>query len=149
MSTLYNIWADGSYRQKNGLLGAGWITRQSKNVIEEKSLILPRLTTDHNLGSSIAEIQAFTHSMMNIPSQAIVHMHMDCANVVTWLNKGGIISTKAKNSSLLQKSFTEAMAQISRMHEIDISFVTGKNNPNLSLAHTLSRQATSGLSQRR
>lgn len=150
MSTTYNIWADGSYRPETKRLGAGWVTRSnSPDVTEERHAALPRLRDDYNMGSSIAEIMAFTYAIKDIPSGAAVHVRMDCADVVSWIKKGAVSSQKARNSLPLMDAFAEAMAHRDRLRQFDISLVTGRQNAGIEAAHKLSRIASSGPKEKR
>lgn len=145
MSIMCNVWADGSYRPQTRKLGAGWVIRSNDaETSEERHAALPRLREDYNFGASIAEIMAFTHALRNIPSEAIVHVRMDCADVVHWIKTGAISSSKARNSRPLMGAFAEALSHKDRLREFDISLITGKQNPYLETAHKLSRRASSG-----
>lgn len=150
MSTTYNVWADGSYRPETKRLGAGWVIRNlAADTSEEHHAALPRLRDDYNMGSSIAELLAFTHAIKDIPSNAAVHVRMDCADVVEWIKKGSVSSKKARGSQPLMDAFAQAITQRDRLQKFDISLVTGKQNEGLGAAHKLSRLASSGPTEKR
>ncbi len=138
---MFNIWADGSYRSESRILGAGWVIRRGKELEAERSLTLPRLISDHNRGSSIAELLAFTHALREVPAQSQVHVRMDCADVIGWLSQGKVTG-KATGSSELVKAFQQALQEKNRMTSVAITLITGKHNVDLGQAHKLSRIAS-------
>ena len=141
MSDPIQIWCDGSYRQEHGNIGIGWVRAVAGGDPVEHSSPLPKLKPQTKHGSDIAEYTAFASALSGLPDGAKVHVHMDCQNVIETLNKEAL-APKHRGEADLVTAFTGAVSAKKRMGAVQISLTSDKNSPNMKLAHTLSRAAS-------
>lgn len=138
MGDLIQIWCDGSYRQEHGTIGVGWV-HSVRGQTHEESRTLPNIKDTH--GSDIAEYTAFAKALETVPDGANVSVHMDCQNVVDTL-MSGTLSRKHKAIPAIVSAFTAATNAKKRMGSVQIKYTSDRNSPNMGLAHTLSRMAS-------
>lgn len=138
--TYIQIWCDGSYRSEHRTIGFGWVRAHDGGQTETRSEKLPPLRDSHNHGSDVAEFSAFAGALAPLPDGSLVHVHMDCRNVVDALNAEHL-SAKHMGMPAVKGAFERAVAQKKRMTDVQITF-TSDSNPRMGEAHRLSREAS-------
>lgn len=142
MRNFYSIWCDGSYRPAHHTLGAGWVCVAPDGTDTEKSIRYPDLQDTHAHGSDIAEIYAFTDALAPLPDKAQVVVHMDCRNVIDWLDKEALSNKDKMREPRIRKAFEAAITAKRRMARVEIVYTADKNSENMRRAHRLSSAAS-------
>ncbi|MBU6236116.1 MAG: hypothetical protein KGQ41_09750, partial [Alphaproteobacteria bacterium] len=78
-----------------------------------------------------------------LPDGADVLVHMDCKNLIMWLEAGALTTKSKKIEPRISKTFATAIAQKARMKSVKIVYTADKNSPNMQEAHRLSSMASS------
>ena len=137
-----NIWCDGSYRQATQIAGAGWLVRYPGGREESKALTLPPLKNSFNYGSDIAELRAAAEAMKTLPEGSNAVVHMDCLSAMTAIEKGILQMKGREHATDLEKAFASAVVARNRLGNVRFE-LTSDRNLNMSMAHRLSREASS------
>lgn len=137
---LFNIWADGSFRGKSGLIGAGWMVRAPGQEYTGSYLAGPLGKDELPYGSEIAEMMAAAYAVERIPAGAAIKLHMDSQNIGRMLTQRQI-SKRQRGVIPLCHFFDQAMQAMRRAGSFDVVHVSGKN-PNLASVYELAKTAT-------
>ncbi len=138
---LYNVWTDGSYRNKKA--GGGWIISGGGEVHEGSSSLSELEDGDLPHGSDISEVLAVVGALREVPQKSNVSLRLDCQNVCDWLSKGKITTASKHSAPTLTQLFDEAVVLIGGLGSFSVERVSGKQNEKLNRVHTLSQIASS------
>ncbi len=141
--TIVDVWSDGSFRDKDQVVGAGWMIRQNGVITEGTKRIdkLPRDARGH--GSDYAEILAIRCALNDIPSGASVQWRMDAQNIMDWVDARKITTPKKLVIPSLVKLFDDAVERMKELTAIKLIKVGGRNNAELDRVNSLARAASS------
>lgn len=136
----FDIWTDGSYQptRDRGGIGAVVDYQDQRKTFSNR---LPSLDTNQmRHGSDFAELYAFASALDLLPSRAVIDLRMDCQNVIDWLNKKELACKQATTREALQGVFAYAMRGIQRMETVTLIKSSDRDDQNMALADSLSRE---------
>ncbi|MCB1537455.1 MAG: hypothetical protein H6865_07295 [Rhodospirillales bacterium] len=146
MAGLIHIWCDGSYRDRHDTMGAGWVRTNTENDPHARRVKGSRTVRDYmpnvGNGSDTAELLAFALALEDAPRGSSVCVHMDCTNVMEWLQAGTVSGSNKRGDEDLMRAFNRAARAKTGVGHVTYIYTRDKSSPNMGLAHTLARAAS-------
>lgn len=139
-SGLYNVWADGSYR--NETIGAAWKIGHAGESVSGSKAVSKLRKDDKPRGSEIAELVAVKAALRDIPAGADVHLLMDSQPIIDALNAGRMPGKAGAIPAGLRVAFEEAVVEIGKLGSCRITKVSDKTNLGMQEVNKLARTAS-------